>query len=373
MQSRPSAWFISLFLICLHVPSKAETMACSLLLENPSSQSALTSKEYASMRSFLIKTAEDFNANPSSQTSMSTPGFTLKYLSHDDKDSEEAKNTNLTRLRSQTSHTPIFRAETGILIINAQATPWVTFLLEAITNRDIHNILRELGAYKVRIDSSPDKPGISIAPLTYHYNEYAFEDDGLVMIDYQANGFLNRFLQRSRSLGWELTSASEQLTKSLGFPLSSVIKSLDHRFIRFGEEEILNGLGYTQNLNGKWSVSNPSPNRVQAYRKVVAALIKIKELDLVYVDPYERQGPRHYKDGLISSREYLQTWERKRVPQSRGWPIGLIAGKKAPPAREVLFQGQYVHELFAELVAAIEQRGFGFVDGVGYQDPAHER
>jgi hypothetical protein len=111
---------------------------------------------------------------------------------------------------------------------------------------------------------------------------------------------------------------------------------------------------HTLRNEGYWQARQAN-KATPVYQKAIAALLKMKELNLIYVDQRLHAEGQKLRTGIISTSEYDQTWA------------------KATNVRSYLTGGHYesiegvsMYEGLAVAIKEIEGRGYRYVEGQGY-------
>jgi hypothetical protein len=291
------------------------------------------------------------------------PGFEIDYYS---KRTEDETN------ESQ-SWGPRLINEYGVLRIATTSQEWLNFLASAIYEDDLTKLLREVKAYKVQLifyvpEISLKPVELNLTPVSYQYEAGL---DGsrprFTAIEQRTPGSSTVVWGRNSEEVFEaITSpysfagrtALPYLSARLGFSLDRVIRSA---FIKREAEEILRGLGYSHSPSlqseGYWQAREVN-NRSPVYRKAIAALVKMNELDLVYADTRLRAGSSEFKTGLISRAEYERTW---------GAMVGGTSYLTGGHYKAV--DGVKIYEGLAAAIQELEGRGYRYVEGQGFVSP----
>lgn len=297
---------------------------------------------------------------------------------------------------------PKIMEEHGVLKIST-TSKWLSFLAYAISTEDLVPLLKSIKAYKVQLsfhvpEVSPIPKLVDLTPLesdTPYPTRFEQKKEALVkkVKSLSPLGRENRFREERfqqiiqlrtinseqifgswenphwihqrllMSFGYADETALLFLNRSLGLPLEKIVVS---GFVGAHASDILSGLGYEYSpafrFNGYWQ-SIPSSSLFKtlekensAYRKIVAALHKFNELDLVYVDSRKvHSSGESMPYGIMTKTQYQKSWGKmgKTPSHFNGDVSNYVSGIP-------------VYSGFGDIVNYLENSGYYYLEEQGY-------
>lgn len=374
-----------LFLIALsfHQKTYASSDTCELLLDNyvGTPLVGLTEDRYAALRAEIVKAYQDELKQKTQDDEQTGTTYHENHYPHIRVNRSSKFEIEYDRKRREDdasdlagptpSYGRILIDEFGVLRISTASQDFLNFLAEAIFRDDLVSLLREIRAYKVElfilnpelslkpidlilIPIVPRRPQATIdrsTPPKFTAIEI-HAPGGSTVVRGENPGRVFQFI--SQYVRPEFTALSF-LNEKLGFSFEEVTRNPYAPELAL---EILRGLGYEYSPAlqevGYWQARQPG-KETPVYRKAVAALLKMKELDLVYVSREftPPQGVENFNVGIISKAEYDRTWAQHNT--------------FAHPGKKKKVDGVEINEGLAKAIEHVENQGYRFVPGQGYR------